>query len=106
MSEYGATNNNMNDEVQVSSNNNNNNNNKCSIFSYPTYVKVNWFAIGGHFTSALFMYLLLMNRRSVVFPYTESFLSWNNVSSDGVLMVLVNLIQQMESFVLQQQHNQ
>ena len=47
------------------------------------YKRINWIAIFGHFLSAIAMIGLLGNRK-LVFPYTESYLSWNNVS-DGTL---------------------
>ena len=46
------------------------------------FIRYNWFAIGGHFLSGLAMILLLNGKSSLIIPYTESYLSWNNVSSD------------------------
>jgi hypothetical protein len=40
---------------------------------------INFLAILGHFTSAVFM-MMLLGDTSLVIPYTESYLAWNNVS--------------------------
>jgi len=45
------------------------------------FIKINWFAIFGHFVSAVSMVGLLWGKEPLSIPYTETFLTWNNVSS-------------------------
>lgn len=45
------------------------------------YKRFNNFAIIGHLISAIAMIYLYLGRDSLVIPYTESYLAWNNVSS-------------------------
>jgi len=47
-----------------------------------SYKYFNWFAIFGHAASAACMVLLIYDRSSLIIPYTESYLAWNNVSKD------------------------
>ena len=45
------------------------------------FKKINWFAIFGHFVSAVTMMGLIWDRDPVIIPYTETYLTWRNVSS-------------------------
>ena len=47
-----------------------------------SFKKINAFAIFGHFTSAICMIALLWDKSSFIIPYTETYLSWNNVTSN------------------------
>ena len=48
-----------------------------------SYVRYNYFAIIGHFLSAVFMMFLLKDKKSLVIPYTESYLEWIPVSNNA-----------------------
>ena len=44
-----------------------------------SFIKYNYFAIIGHFISAITM-IILLGSKSLVIPYTESYLEWQNTS--------------------------
>lgn len=46
-----------------------------------TYVTLNYFAIFGHFISAMSMIGLYSNKNSLIIPYTETFQSWDKTNS-------------------------
>ena len=48
-----------------------------------SYIRYNTLAIIGHFFSFISMISLISDKEPLIIPYTESFLSWNNVSSDS-----------------------
>ena len=50
----------------------------------PYYRKINCAAIFLHFVSALLMVSIYTSRDPLIIPYTESFLSWNNVSTGEI----------------------
>ena len=43
------------------------------------YKKINWFAIFGHFVSAVCMMGFIWDKDPLIFPYTETFLKWDNI---------------------------
>ncbi len=47
------------------------------------YQKLNYCAIAGHFISAISMMVLIQGAPTVKIPYTESYLTWNPVTSNG-----------------------
>tara|TARA_Y100000389_G_C17416746_1_gene494209 strand:- start:542 stop:1408 length:867 start_codon:yes stop_codon:yes gene_type:complete len=49
--------------------------------SLPLYIKLNYFAIFGHFISAICMIFLYSSKKSLVIPYTETFQSWDKTNS-------------------------
>ena len=53
------------------------------VESYSSVFKtVNWIAIFGHFVSAVSMLGLIWDKSSVIIPYTETYLTWVNVTND------------------------
>jgi len=46
------------------------------------YIYYNYFAIAGHLISAIAMMSLISGKNSLIIPYTESYLEWNNVRSN------------------------
>lgn len=46
------------------------------------YKKINFLAILGHMFSAFMMFYIYIMREPLIIPYTESYLAWNNVSTD------------------------
>ena len=47
------------------------------------YTKYNYFAIFGHFTSAILMSILYYDKPSLVIPYTETYLEWKPVPNNS-----------------------
>jgi hypothetical protein len=48
-----------------------------------SYKKYNYFAIFGHFASAIAMIALLNGKQSFIIPYTETFAKWNSKESNS-----------------------
>jgi hypothetical protein len=52
-----------------------------SSSNLPLYIKLNYFAIFGHFLSASSMILLYYSKNPLIIPYTETFQSWDKTNS-------------------------
>lgn len=53
-----------------------------SVNVKPTYIKYNYFAIFVHFISFVAMIVIYSNVENVIFPYTESYIEWNECSKN------------------------
>lgn len=48
-----------------------------------SYIKYNYFALTGHLLSAIAMMALYIPKSSLIIPYTESYLEWNQVDGNA-----------------------